>query len=113
MTHIELRPSDHSGCPESAGALDRTRQWAVAAAAVTDPEASRGLLEVEGEFACGPVEIVGDQSEEEGGRRAEYAQPEPFGVARTGVVTELVDQRIVPASDVERQECGRVIVGGW
>jgi hypothetical protein len=66
-------------------------QRRVRAVALAEPETARRLGQVEGEAAGGPVEAVGDEADQEQGRRAEGGQPEPLRVRGPGVVAQRVD----------------------
>ena len=69
---------------------------------MTDTDLGGNVSEIEMGDTAVFVERIGEHPQHEGGRRAENPEPEPLDVARAGIVTELIDQRIVPAQHVER-----------
>ena len=72
------------GCPEPDRPLNRPGERAVASASVTDTDLGGDVCEIEMGHTTVFVERIGENSQHEGGRRAENPEPEPLYIARAG-----------------------------
>lgn len=102
MADLDRVGAGGSCCPEPDRPLNRPGERAVASASVTDTDLGGDVCEIEMGHTTVFVERIGENSQHEGGRRAENPEPEPLDIARAGIVAEPIDQRIVPAQHVER-----------
>lgn len=102
MANLDRVGAGGSGCPEPDRPLNRPGERAIASASVTDTDLGGDVCEIEMGHTTVFVERIGENSQHEGGRRAENPEPEPLDIARAGIVAEPIDQRIVPAQYVER-----------
>lgn len=112
-SHLQLARVDGSRRSESPRSHDAAGERTAAATLVTEPEGACGLRQVENETRRRPVELVAAMAEEPDGAGAEHPEPELFHVVGSWIVTESVDDRIVPGCDVDlidrwirRRRCG-------
>lgn len=102
MAYLDRVGTGWSGCPEPHRPLNRPGERAVAPASVADTDLGCNVYEIEMGHASVFVERIVEHPQQDGGRRADNPEPEPLDIARVGIVTEPIDQRIVPAQRVER-----------
>ncbi len=104
MPNLEFLSTGNAGGTEPARSLQRAGKCAVSPPVVSDSELRSNIPEVDLGCTSAGVELIGERSKQQCGGRPEDSQPEAFDVARPSVMAEFVDQRIMPASNVEHRQ---------
>ena len=104
MPNLQFLSTGNASGTEPARSLQRSGKCAVSPPVVPDPELCGNISEVDLGCTSAGVELIGERPKQQCGGRPEDSQPEAFDVARPSVMAELIDQRIVPASNVEHRQ---------
>lgn len=105
MSDLESWAACRPGGPEPDRPLDGASERTVATAPMPKAELAGDVEQVDVGDAATTVERIGEMPEQQRGGWAEHAEPELFDVTRSGIVAELIDQRVVPAQEVQRVRC--------
>jgi hypothetical protein len=98
----------HACCAKATASLEGSQQWGIATASHANTKRLSGIDEIEFKAFRVAIEPIGESAQEPYRGGPQNGKPKLFDIGGSGIVAELVDDRVGPCIDCNR----RCWVGG-